>query len=622
MTKTEPNELPENRTYRAFLSYSRADDSLAHWLHRALEAYRTSKSLVGKYGHPLPRKLSPIFRDRTDLNSGGELSEKIKAALADSDALIVLCSPAAAQSVWVNREVEAFLALGRKDRIFPVIASGNPNSSDPNTECFPPALRGLGLIAADLRQIKRSDGRLIGDGKEGGRLKLISGLLGVTLDALIQRERQRQRFLIIYSTTAAAVFLLLAIAATVLGYYANENRKTAVRTLHGYYAANGRLALAKQDNWLAARYALAGMIAAPENAEDYRGLLGAANFHPAQLTTPARLGEKLVESTSVSHDGHRIIVRYSDDTFAVMDALSKTVLLSVDEKKIGLSDPQISSDGAYVVAQYESNDYSAIKVWDVASRAVIATIAPAKGMGTLAFSPDGLSFATVGLGDITEWDTRTGHRKRVIVNRDSDNIVTMSYSPDGSQIAGGSYGGHGTIWDAGDGHVIADLPGHKELISNISYSRDGRMIATASQDGTARVSNARNGQLITALAGNKDAIDVATFSHDGSRIATAGHDGSTIIWDATSGQQLGKLQLDANAIYLAAFSADDRTLTTINELGDVRQWDISALTESWAVLRDDVCRNLLSRSRQFTPFEISADPLLRLEWSDRDPTLC
>lgn len=34
--------------YRAFLSYSHADTSWAKWLHRALEAFRVDKDLVGR----------------------------------------------------------------------------------------------------------------------------------------------------------------------------------------------------------------------------------------------------------------------------------------------------------------------------------------------------------------------------------------------------------------------------------------------------------------------------------------------------------------------------------------------------------------------------------------------
>ena len=181
--------------YRAFFSYSRADDRIANWLHGQLDRYRTPKAFVGAEGAlgRIPAKLYPIFRDRTDLSSGGHVNAELQAALESSETLVVLCSPSAAKSFWVNHEVETFVRLGRQERIFPVIASGEPNSNDPATECFPPALRELGILAADLRQIKTKTGQVIGDGRNAARLKLIAGLLGLPLDELVRREQQRQR---------------------------------------------------------------------------------------------------------------------------------------------------------------------------------------------------------------------------------------------------------------------------------------------------------------------------------------------------------------------------------------------------------------------------------------------
>jgi hypothetical protein len=201
--------------YRAFFSYARADDKVANWLHRQLDGYRTPKALVGTEGElgPVPAKLHPIFRDRTDLESGGHVDAALQQALEESETLIVLCTPTSAKSHWVNHEVETFLKLGREAAMFPVIAGGVPDSGDPDTECFPPALRNKGLLAADLRDIKLPTGQLVGDGREGGRLKLIAGLLGVKLDALVQRERRRQRQVVAALGAAALTFAGVAVAA-------------------------------------------------------------------------------------------------------------------------------------------------------------------------------------------------------------------------------------------------------------------------------------------------------------------------------------------------------------------------------------------------------------------------
>jgi hypothetical protein len=187
----------KGRAYRAFFSYARADARIANRLYRALDSYRTPRTLAGGEGAfgPVPATLHPIFRDREDLPGGGALPERLQAALEDSEALIVLCTPVSARRPWVNEEVLTFQRLGRGDRIFPVVADSDrkPDPDRPIADYLPPALEGGDLIAADLREIRRPNGQVVGDGREGGRLKLIAGLLGLKLDALARRERVRQR---------------------------------------------------------------------------------------------------------------------------------------------------------------------------------------------------------------------------------------------------------------------------------------------------------------------------------------------------------------------------------------------------------------------------------------------
>src|SRR3989442_7058538 len=138
-------ETPATETtaikYRAFLSYSHRDKAWGKWLHGALEGYRIDKDLVGRDtpAGPVPKTLRPIFRDREDFSAGHSLTEQTLAALEASQFLIVLCSPNAAPSRYVDEEVRRFKLLGRAERVLPVIVDGEPG--DRERECFPPALR-------------------------------------------------------------------------------------------------------------------------------------------------------------------------------------------------------------------------------------------------------------------------------------------------------------------------------------------------------------------------------------------------------------------------------------------------------------------------------------------------
>ena len=175
--------------YRAFLSYRSDDRKLAEWLHRKLERYRIPKRLVGKTGPhgPVPRRLAPIFRDRDDARSAGNLNTTIAKFLAKSRYLIVLCTPSAvAPESWVGREIEIFRRERPDAEIFAAIGGGEPPA------CFPQQLLTLGPdgcwhapLAADLRPANRG-----GDGRRKGVVKLIAAIAGVDFDDLWQREKR------------------------------------------------------------------------------------------------------------------------------------------------------------------------------------------------------------------------------------------------------------------------------------------------------------------------------------------------------------------------------------------------------------------------------------------------
>jgi hypothetical protein len=221
--------------YSAFISYNHTDRQWADWLHSALEHYRLPRNLVGTETRlgPVPARLSPVFLDRAELAATSDLDTEITAALRDAGALIVICSPAAAQAERVAREIDVFKAAHGADRIFTLIVAGRPNSAerggDPSEECFPAALRStvartsgddgerIDPLAADVRS------------GQGGRaealLKLVAGVLGLNLDQLRQRDLQRRR----RRWVAAIAAALLGMGITsALGLYAWNARNAAL----------------------------------------------------------------------------------------------------------------------------------------------------------------------------------------------------------------------------------------------------------------------------------------------------------------------------------------------------------------------------------------------------------
>lgn len=105
----------------------------------------------------------------------------------------MICSPNAAASPWVAREVELFRALHPDRPILAALIAGEPDTAFPAPLCV-----GVEPLAADFRP-KR-------DGHRLALLKLVAGMAGVGLDELVQRDAQRR----LRSVTAVTVVSVIA----------------------------------------------------------------------------------------------------------------------------------------------------------------------------------------------------------------------------------------------------------------------------------------------------------------------------------------------------------------------------------------------------------------------------
>jgi tetratricopeptide (TPR) repeat protein len=195
----------KNPHYTAYVSYSHSDARWAGWLHRALEGYRVPSRLVGRQGEhgKIPRRLAPVFRDREDLSSASDLGKRLTEALHSSLFLVVVCSPAAASSRWVNEEIRTFRDQHGPERIFCMLVEGEARGVGPSP--FPEE-----LIKGGEKEPLAADPREWADGKTLARQKIIAGMLGIRLDELRQRDRKRRRLWQAGMVTAGLTVSVLA----------------------------------------------------------------------------------------------------------------------------------------------------------------------------------------------------------------------------------------------------------------------------------------------------------------------------------------------------------------------------------------------------------------------------
>jgi len=233
VTGGEPSAAARTGRYVAFISYSHKDRAWAQWLHRAIETYHVPEHLEGA----ATERLQPVFLDRAELPSSSDLAASVRDALERSDFLIVVGSPDAARSRWVNEEVRTFKALGRAAQILCLTVAGDPGAASGamSASCFPPALRFVvengEVTARPASEPLAADVRPGKDDRRTARLKIVAGLLGVPLDRLVQREQaRRQRRLAFVAAAAVAGCIVLAglsLAAVLARNEADRQRRLA-----------------------------------------------------------------------------------------------------------------------------------------------------------------------------------------------------------------------------------------------------------------------------------------------------------------------------------------------------------------------------------------------------------
>lgn len=451
----------DERRYSAFISYSHSDETVARWLHRRVERYRVPSQLVGVQGAdgPVSRRLNAVFRDREEFAAGGDLKAEIEEALSRSSALIVLCSPRAAASSYVQSEIAYFQSLGRGSRIIPVILAGEP------AECFPPGLRdGQDRLGADFRK-----GR---DERENGSLKVLAGLLGVGLDTLVQRERRAQRWRMRAAMAMAALFAVLAIAAIAFGIRSEQQR---VRSEANRLASEAQLA-SEQDQAL--MLAVAAWRISP-TAPARAALFSALSRNP-QLDGMGRI-EGGVHELHILADG-RIVFRASgvgETALTVGPGENLNTAHAIEGVPGGAIDVSVL-DGGKALAVLREDALSIYRVapsWDAAS---LTATHPVSGEPVLASARDGQVVALLTAPhSLAMFDAATGHKTgEEALPFELGEVSDFAVSPKGDAVVVGT---QNSVWlKAGSAwRQLMTPPVEPARLVEVRFDQDGGRVVAA-----------------------------------------------------------------------------------------------------------------------------------------------
>ena len=554
--------MDNNKEYFAFISYKREDEKWAVWLQNKLEHYKLPSNMNGRTD--LPKEIRPIFRDQSDL-AAGVLADEIQKALEASKYLIVICSPRAAKSPWVGKEVQSFIDMGRTDRIIPFIIGGTAHAQDPMDECFPSALLSLPpeqeLIGINIDEM----------GRDAAAVKVVAQMFELKFDALWQRyEREKKKkHNWILAVSVVTFLVVLGIAGWIwmqnveIRRQNNEIRKKELKMMENQsrFVAEKALKLVNdEDSYMAQRLLLDVLSDSihperPYTAEADMALREALRHNSAFL----RGHSGFVQSAVFSPDGEQIASASSDTTIRIWDAETGSEIKVLKGHCNTVLSAEYSPDGKHIVST--SLD-GTIRIWNVNNSTDTETlIVHSEGINYASYNPDGTQIVSASAeGIIRIWDAVTGNLLKTLKGHHSM-IRRVTYNYDGSLIASGSADSTIRVWDVQKGIHLKTLIGHRDYVNSVEFSPDGKQIVSSSDDCTIKIWDVKSGSLLNTLTGHNPIS--ASFSFDGNYILSCSYyDNNIIIWDVKSGIPIRVID-EHYPVFSVCYSPDGRKMVSV-----------------------------------------------------------
>jgi len=573
------NKQPHDYKFDVFLSYSRKDELFGKKLEEALESYRLPKQVKASL---IARNRLNVFRDKQDLvPTDSDYYQTIARYLKESAFLVVICSPNARRSSYVNQEIQAFLESHEPNRIVPILLSGKPNNdtaASPDEYAFPDALcAALSMpLAVEFTQFERAPGRLHKGLYRDSWYTLLSKIFGTERAEIEQLDaKRRARSRAIFAAVSIVIIAVLSIAlvfAVISRQRALNAEQQATRerdhTRRLLYAsdmslaqqsfATGNVAMGKktlesylptnqpgQEDlrgfewyylWRLYHQELAGF-----DADDVAFLRDGSRFATVKGDTvrvwdaatitekqsfKLNAGSKADNSNGAEHTYSAIDFSPDGKTLAYGDSERGTLLLDLAagaSKKLPL--PALNE------AQRESSvfgdDESIQNYWELA------------GGGTPRFSPDARLIAVdYGCGVAALYDARSLKNVATLGNGPPASGCTsfVTFSPDSRLLAyGNDYSV--SIWDTVESRDLGSpasdesQPDSVGQVEAVAFSPDGKILAIGDRSQQLILWNIATKRVLARLKGHEGWISALGFSRDGKTLYSGSTDLTVKLWD-------------------------------------------------------------------------------------------
>jgi hypothetical protein len=370
--------------YDAFISYSHAVDgrlapALQLGLHRFARRWNQLRAVR-------------VFRDEASLSANAQLWPAILTGLTSSRFLILIASPEAARSVWVDREAAWWVANRPLDRVLLVLTDGHL-VWDGDAECWdasltdalPPAL--LTASAAEPRWVdlrwarSRDDLSLRHAHFRSAVADLAASLHGVDKDLMlgadVREHRRTKRLATVAAAGLACLALLVTVTTTVALLQQRRAEREASVSMSRYLASQ---AVSNVPTRLDRSLLLAVEAMRSRPTVEARDALLRALQHSPHLVRFVRsaqgapTGLAQGDVIAVSGDGHLLATAGSGAPLQVWDTRTGRTLggpLTDAAPEPVVTNLAFSPDGAQLAA---GDDTGLVRIWRTSDRTLAASL--------------------------------------------------------------------------------------------------------------------------------------------------------------------------------------------------------------------------------------------------------